>query len=70
MKSETTYHILWECSLSTDVWGACSTTIQKSVMNSNTFEKIFVCMMSNISMYMDKNFSGNELILSPKFSSI
>jgi len=46
MERETIYHILWECSSSTDVWGACGTTIQKSVVNGNTFEKVFVYMMS------------------------
>jgi hypothetical protein len=45
MESETTYHIFWECSSSADVWGACGTTIQKSVVNGNTFEEVLAYMM-------------------------
>jgi hypothetical protein len=41
MESETTYHILWECFSSQDVWGACSTTIQKSIVNGNTLQRLW-----------------------------
>jgi hypothetical protein len=42
---EMTYHILWECISLQDVWGACSTTIQKSLVNGNSFVDVMEYMM-------------------------
>ena len=36
-EEETTFHILWQCPLAQDVWGAGCATFQESIVNGPSF---------------------------------